>query len=246
MDMITLAMAKAYSDSKGGYTEPAKTVFQMELTEGQGVVAAKNPFVAGQIYSVDIDGTVYIREAKKVIAPDGVSECVLIGNTGGLGGEDNGDPFMILAAVEDGTEFVQVWDNNGGIHVTVSTPETIVPICPKYLPESFGSGLPKVTLTTIATVDYPDLSAEECAAIAEAMKNGVFILECTAQLEGWEFILCGIPVELREAVSESFAMYELRQFTGDGDIIVQVGVEGDGEGNFTGWASVEFVDTSAT
>ena len=91
--------------------------------------------------------------------------------------------------------------------------------------------LPKVTLTTVATVDADLLSAEEAAAVAAAAENGVFFLECTAQVEEVAFVLCGIVTALYLPDGEH-GLYELRAFEGDHDVIVRIVKQPDGAGDF--------------
>lgn len=81
--------------------------------------------------------------------------------------------------------------------------------------------LPKVTLTTVATVDGDQLSAEEAAAVAAAAENGVFFLECTAQVEEDAFVLCGIVTAIYHQ-TEGHGLYELRAFDGNCDVIVRI------------------------
>lgn len=84
-----------------------------------------------------------------------------------------------------------------------------------------AAGLPKVTLTTVATADGAVLSDEETAALAAAAENGVFILECTAQAEETQRTLYGITISSCDHESD-LAAYELRFRDGEYDWTVMV------------------------
>lgn len=78
-------------------------------------------------------------------------------------------------------------DMNGGATCTISTPETIHPIDPKYLP---GVCLPVVELST-AFAGGATLSAEECALLDAAYEgNTPVVIKCNIALQGYELTDC--------------------------------------------------------
>lgn len=155
MDMLTLAMAKAYSDSKGGYTESQKvSILDVSLAEDAETpgftvyrdLSDATPFELGNTYTVHLDSGSYECVAK---AMDGIGN--VLGNTAFGGGADTGETFLV--AITGG--IAMVMDANCGTKASVTTNvETIVPIDQKYLP-----GVYEKTMLYDGTPTKMDLSA---------------------------------------------------------------------------------------
>lgn len=137
MDMITLAMAKKYSDSKGGYSKFEVVFPKTELaldTSGSPFEwrYSPAPFVLseGQRYKVVWNGVEYVRTA--VMDDSGIG---MIGNVSINFSDavDTGEPFLIGYRAED--DFVIVFTLESTATMSIST-ETVHPIDPKYLPSA--------------------------------------------------------------------------------------------------------------
>ena len=187
MDMITLAMAKAYSDSKGGYAE-TKTIYPQTTVQcadvGDGVPAAgleEKTLVVGETYTVTFDGKRYSCVC---------SELNAVGNNAIFGeGEDTGEPFLIIL---NGEDTFAIATQTEGTHTFSITQETIHPIDPKFLP---GVCLPVVELTTVPTAKGAALTAEETAQVANALAMSNFaIIALPMELEAHP-ILCRVLTE---------------------------------------------------
>ena len=141
-----LSEAKAYSDSKGGYTEPGRTLWQGKLADigattessdrftGASIVGKAFGLEEGKTYTVTLDGGTYTGVCKSALG--GI--CLYVGNPVIFGIDDSGEPYCIAEADDSGTgDWISaVCDFKSGTYATVATPETIVPIDQKYLPSS--------------------------------------------------------------------------------------------------------------
>lgn len=132
MDLITLAMAKAYTDNKGGYVEPGKVMWKGKLTATDDRFSAVNfdnpiGLEVGKSYTVTTDSGTYTGISKEY------GNTIVIGNTAIMGGDDSGESYTVIEALAD--EPGSVLDFNGGTSATISTHETIHPIDPKFLPK---------------------------------------------------------------------------------------------------------------
>lgn len=181
-DPVTYALAKSYSDSKGGYTEPGKKLFTIELTDGQYLDATRKSgsLEVGKTYTVAVDGETYTCKGK-----DGaeVDADVCLGNFGLAGGTDTGEPFFVLETFDSGTDNVWVlaaMTNNGASTISVSIADTTVPIKPEYLP---GVCLPVVELSTVPTADGTELTAEEAVAM-DALNGSPCIVRTESEIDG--------------------------------------------------------------
>ena len=100
MDMLTLAMAKNYSDSKGGYVERTSELCDNPRTLDAGVlqgnVAISPAIDVGELFAVTINGKRYERRAENGIIDE--VERAYIGNLNFVGGSDNGDPFLVYSS----------------------------------------------------------------------------------------------------------------------------------------------------
>ena len=144
MDLVTLAMAKAYSDSKGGYVEPGKTILDVKLMEVEGICVYESYEIrvhleVGKTYTVTLDSGAFSAVCKEGLL-EGSIVCFL-GNAIIVGGEDTGEPFFVCSDYVAEAESVHtlVVDMNGGTKCVIATAETIVPIDPKFLPDTVAT-----------------------------------------------------------------------------------------------------------
>ena len=178
-DPVTYAMAKAYSDSKGGYTEysaPIEIIPEMQAN-AQGDFAAPAMPKDGDEITVFFDGVKHVRTAKA--ATVGEMPAVYIGNCAEVGLPETDDDFGVLFLSVNDAQAFAVLDSGyfeGKETFTVSATartKTIHPIKPEYLP---GVCLPVVEITS---AEYPTaggtvaLSAEENAAFLKAAEAGL-------------------------------------------------------------------------
>ena len=148
MDIVTLAMAKAYSDSKGGYVEPGAVMLETTLDSGAGEFSASfkeeffidKPFEEGKNYYVAMDSGTVTAVAKEIDL-DG-DKLIGMGNLQLFNGENTGERFFAICSKEniEGEGFVaSVADFNNGSRMKITAPETIHPIDPKYLPDTVAT-----------------------------------------------------------------------------------------------------------
>ena len=138
---IVLEEAKKYSDRKGGYTKPGKTLLDVALTDGKKVVEYKIGLEVGKTYTVTTDSGTYTAVCKMFMD---VAPC--LGNLSVLAEdlENTGETFVVTEYMEDANVVVTAVDQNGGSFIKVTTPKNIVPIDPKFLP---GVCLPVLELS---------------------------------------------------------------------------------------------------
>lgn len=166
MGLITLAMAKKYSNSKGGYVEPGKVYTfdgNAEETENyNGIIYAKIASTAPNLHNVT--KAVYT-------APDGSTVEILAEN---MNVEDIYGGQRIIASMMGQNISVIVLDDAGlwgyaqpgyGYCSLIEFAETIHPIDPKYLP---GVCLPVVEIG-----DMDAITASESVAFTAAAENGL-------------------------------------------------------------------------
>lgn len=180
MDVLTLSMAKAYSDSKGGYTKSRieqilpEATHNFELQDGFAMVMIERNAVLyeGQSCTVLWDGKTYNCNVFVV------EESTVIGNAGIFTGESGGEePFFI--SFEEGV-IVLVAEIAGEHTVSVSsTTETIVPIDQKYLP---GVCLPVVELSTTFSMGAALTDAENELLTGAHAKNVPLVIRCSMNL----------------------------------------------------------------
>lgn len=165
MDMITLALAKKYTDEKAGYAEPGKTLLETELVDeggvGTAVVLGHIGLEVGKKYTVTVDSGTY-----EFVGFDGsfAGLGVIVGNE---------ETVCVMEFVDNGVAGTMVQDMTNGKHCTVATAETVHPIDPKYLP---GVCLPVVEITSAPTEDGAALTAEEKAIVEAAMAQNAPIV----------------------------------------------------------------------
>ena len=174
MDLITLAMAKAYSNSKGGYVEQSRKIFNIALTDGSNydVVVTGKELTVGETYTVITESGSFSAVCKDF---DGGA---LLGNLASINpsGENTGESFVVYVGVEKGEAYGVAVDQNGGSFIKVITPETIHPIDPKYLP---GVCLPVVELNIdaiigeeVAFTDAENAALTACIGMPFILKSG--------------------------------------------------------------------------
>lgn len=185
---IVLEEAKRYTDSK----QLAKVVIEkkelisysdlpLEYDNAEGYVSytfSPAPFIPsiGKTYEVVWNGGAYKAICKDVSETVGVPIALIIGNTVTTGGDDTGEPF-VLVYMDDGEingfEVLAVGATaDVFVDLTVSEfAETIHPIDPKFLP---GVCLPVVEFSTIPVYgSQTELTAEESAQMEEVLTMGV-------------------------------------------------------------------------
>lgn len=183
MDIVTLAMAKAYSDSKGGYTKPGKVyTFDGNLDGKESYEVQQNFYmvkVSDEVCDLNSieeivllssmngsktfkkkDITVGIDAGVLATIVNGVA-CVFSANEGNEAGYPKGT-FILYISYDEHYEYVS----------KIQFAETIVPIDPKFL-TPMGGGLPVVKLTTEPAADGVRLTDEESAAIRAAWTDGL-------------------------------------------------------------------------
>lgn len=135
MDVVTLSMAKAYTDSQRlAYTEGGKIMWDVELVpmEGTGFTyfqelnTDQTVLSVGKTYTVTTDSGSFTTVCKEM------SGVVFLGNgsiLGITGVEDSGENFLVAV---DKDHVMGFFDFNGGSRMEISTAATIHPIDPKF------------------------------------------------------------------------------------------------------------------
>ena len=185
MDVLTLAMAKAYADSKGGYTELAEKAVLPEtsVSPTEGIYMLDCILEVDKQYTVTLNGEKYkCKSVGEDMGGDGTSDVVLLGNIKlvfGMGYED-GEPWGIAYVPEDFTALAHKDGDIGPITISISEEvETIVPIDQKYLP---GVCLPVVELSTTFSVNTYLTDAEGKALDVAFEANTPIIIKCNIDL----------------------------------------------------------------
>ena len=184
MDMITLAMAKVYSDSKGGYVGKG-TIISGELTDGT-YQDFTTKLEAGKKYTLKLDSGIYSGVA---IDYGNTGDLFYIGNLAIMGEEfadvNTGESYCVGYMSLDNV--FAVTDSNNSKTFSLEG-ETIVPIDPKYLP---GVCLPVVELETAVT-STPAALSEEDGAQMDTLNGEPAVLKLVAIVNGAEWALRGI------------------------------------------------------
>lgn len=193
MDMITLAMAKAYSDSKGGYTKTHSEVLTFDgNTDGKVVLPGsligwdEVDFVkvADQAIPGEVCGITLVQNGKNIhynknqitvsddllsFAIDGFDYVISVNESASAN-----------VGVDVGTYFAKYTDGSGYVSEVYTESETIVPIDQKYLP---GVCLPVVELST-TFASGADLTEEEDKLLKAAWENdSPIVVKCAITLE---------------------------------------------------------------
>lgn len=169
-DPITLAMANAHCDSKGGYTVPAKKYTFDGNIEGKPIMDM------GDFVMVQISGDVVDFSTVQTITVNNLTVSVdefQVGKTdvGVAIGIDNSTYVILL---KTGGVFVRYEEGVDCVR-EVACKETIVPIDKKYLP---GVCLPVVELSTNFT-DGAACTTEENAVLKKAFEaNTPIVVRC--------------------------------------------------------------------
>ena len=149
MDVITLSMAKAYTDSKGGYlgtkTEVLyeNAVSDYDIAAGQvaeAIIANAEDAVileVGKMYSVTFNGVKYKCECHT--HGHAIQKAVAIGNSRVVNssGNDTGEPFVIIYTTRSGSSYCNAfgWTTGNEASFTIEQEvKAIIPIDPKYIP----------------------------------------------------------------------------------------------------------------
>lgn len=158
MDVVTLSMAKAYTDSQRlAYTEGGKIMWDVELVpmEGTGFTyfqesnTDQTVLSVGKTYTVTTDSGSFTTVCKEM------SGVVFLGNgsiLGITGVEDSGENFLVAV---DEDHVMGFFDFNGGSRMEISTAATIQPIDLKFLP---GVCLPVLLDLTKYDANGPSLN----------------------------------------------------------------------------------------
>jgi hypothetical protein len=150
----TLDLAKAYSDSKGGYVEKiAETLVETDLplygnneyypgtryrtnVDMQGMVLQE-----GETYSITTDSGTFIAKAiGYTMGPDEPPIAIFVGSMNIVDPFywGNGESFVIVTYTDNNR--TDCYDANGGTHFKVEkVTEAIVPIDPKYMPDTVAT-----------------------------------------------------------------------------------------------------------
>lgn len=195
MDMITLAMAKAYTDSK----QLAKSVVEykkivpdtaLELWTDSGTgrpteIIMQSALIEGNTYRVKTDSGTYTAVCKKVTEPEAGVEMFCLGNLEHFGFDATSETYGFASYEADGmvVGFIVDYDNGTTFSVDEKT-ETIHPIDPKFLP---GACLPVVELETAIPVDGVaiTLSAKDGDNLTAACeKSPVICIKFNLDIEG--------------------------------------------------------------
>lgn len=185
MDMITLAMAKAYTDKKAGYVEVSEAVIfeNLAVSGGEADTTVTTQMIPGKTYIVTVGGVKYERVCYTE-ALDGIA-CVGNARLYDFVNEDNGDDFFVGQARET---IVQCYTRNmGDTTITLAEKtETIHPIDPKFIPgaplfDLTKIGLPAVQLNSSVMVETTDVSE-----ISAAMDAGNIKIKTLVSIDGAE------------------------------------------------------------
>jgi hypothetical protein len=140
MDMITLAMAKAYTD-RLGFLETEKNYILKDFNNKVGVAKVTMepiPLVVGETYFVDFDGTVYECQCRPFSSrsmPNGYQ----IGNKylyyPEEGYIDSGEPFVMLGDMATGMGSYNLKDNYSLHTISIYQEKKVFhPIDQKFIP----------------------------------------------------------------------------------------------------------------
>lgn len=199
MDILTLAMAKAEVDnlkkSGGvGYTENSSTVV-IEKAEREfapiedmggayGVIEAVKQLPSEYLFDGDYKAAVHFDgiDHRCELVPSGPN--AFFGNMMLMGGEDTGEPFVIMVNTANNIAMMFAIDTAEKHTVGISfVKEAVHTIEQKYLP---GAVLPVVELKTVATTEGVALTDDESARLDECCASGVpVIVKANIDLHGY-------------------------------------------------------------
>lgn len=178
MDILTLSLAvKNALAAMGVKIEPSKEI--LSFSSAQHVIPATvDSFVVGEKYIVHLEHGDFEAVCKlydengiigKWLGNMAISD---IGNNTGMF-EDTGEDYCVYYLAYPGSDPVYAFfDVTPSAFCKISTPETIHPIDPKYLP---GVCLPVVKLSTELTEGVSVLTAEEAVAMDNVVGNFLLV-----------------------------------------------------------------------
>ena len=186
MDAVTLALAKAYSDSKGGYAEPQKTILArttLDFNKNAAYLPDPFNFVVGCEYKLTIslggESESYTGVATEM-TDNGIMVVTVV-----FGGIIACADFPPNVAEIYGAAASLAYMASGNVTVDPATefeivkPETIHPIDPKYLP---GVVLPVVELSTTFKVGSQYTENENKILTALFEKYVPAVIKCAVDL----------------------------------------------------------------
>ena len=206
MDMITLAMAKAYSDKKGGYTEPGKKYTFDGNTEGRIVVpvSGSDSFVK---ISDDMPDLHKLTDLAYSSGGHATADALTIQDV--KPGDDTLYGAVGMVAIGGNAPYVVVVTDTAsspipetGLYAimvggsfwisSIEFAETIVPIDQKYLG---GVCLPVVELSTPFSIGATFTDAENAALYKAFNSSSPFVLRCSIETTSYgTFTDCKVVV----------------------------------------------------
>lgn len=208
MDMITLAMAKSYTDSQqlASYECQETVLLPETMIEGLQYQASYGAslvqYESRELYktigdleldrgaeipvTVEYDGVVYNTSLKHLFDEAFQSSSYLIGNRGIVGmpyGDDTGEPFLWI--LDRSTVAVVVMgEKESATFKVYLKDETIRHIDPKFIPWDAmpgGGGIATIELETVLSAGFEtQLNANDCVKMDEALACGKPVMvSCT-------------------------------------------------------------------
>lgn len=220
MDLVTLAMAKAYTDQKAGYAEKTSKIFFPEtaLEAGENPIPSAVGLTAGGNYKVMFNGTQYSYTA--VAFETQLGDTVGIGNLSFVeAGEDTGESFGIFSVAYEGQYLIAFMTMEAATVAIYEETETVHTIDPKFIP---GAVLPVVELTTMPTADGAQLTEAETAQLAYAVANSNYALVALSAELLFSPIICRKLVEegaqglIGNVIDNSGVRWSIALFVADG------------------------------
>lgn len=149
---------------------------RVEVLSEERMIEGALPISAGDLVKVTWNGVEY-----ECTAFTGANNLVFFGNTGFMGGEDNGIPFAMATGTIDGQEmFGIIAPYFVGQTVSVKVEGLVVKtIDPKFIPAGVGGGVvivtesePNQTASGVATASMQWFASISLASIAKAVYEG--------------------------------------------------------------------------
>ena len=174
-DPITYAMAKAYSDKKGGYVEPGKVyTYAGNISNEDGGIFVKISDDTPDV--TNIKSVTVVEEGNATVIS---SDALTFGSYDGFPAAYFGDTPLVLAGeagdqsgIVKGLFVVNVNNDNQPTYVSrIEFEETIHPIDPKFLPETrIVMDLPVDMETLFSGIDLP-LNGDMAASLDRVAEN---------------------------------------------------------------------------
>jgi len=176
------------SEFGAGYTDKGETVLTLALTNGAAQIEATSDVLeVGKTYTIRTDSGEYTGECRHSSAYG--ADVKHIGNCGLILPDlmtNNGLPYGVVYVNNTNPEMGEVGtfygaaDTNGGSTITVSIPDVIHTIDPKYLPSGIGGGLQRIELNPS---DFAEVDSDETYLLATIVKEKSDLLTETAKKE---------------------------------------------------------------